>query len=100
MLVMETRELLTSPVFLTTLMGLIFMRTNFGELKILHFARIYFRELAMLRIFVNTNLPNQPYWDISPVLIFENRLFSVFCGYLFSRIGLPQTFREDLISRI
>ena len=86
------------------------MELIFASSKILHFARTYFREWAvlqflariyfccksaMLRIFVNTN-----YWDILRVLIFANRLFSVFRGYLFSRIGLPQTFREDLISRI
>ena len=31
--------------------------------------------------------------------MFENRLFSVLRGYFFSRIGRPQTFREDLILR-
>ena len=79
-----------------------FARTYFREWAVLQFfTRIYFRESAMLRIFVNIPIfTNQPYWDILRVLIFANRLFSVFRGYLFWRIRLPQTFREDLISRI
>ena len=71
-------------------MGLIFARTNFRELE--NFA---FRESAMLRIFVNTNFHESVILRyFASTYICESIVFS------FSRIGLTQTFREDLISRI
>ena len=86
---------------------------NFRELKNFAFREdlsrmsrfTIFREILLSPIgnaenYRKYNSTNQPCWDISRVLIFVNRLFSVFWGYLFSRNGLPQTFREDLISRI
>ena len=50
----------------------------------------------MLRIFVNTNFHESA---ILRYFASTYRLFSVFRGYLFSRIGLLQTFREDLIRK-
>ena len=76
-------------------MGLIFARTNFREWAVLQFfARIYFRKSAMLRIFVNTNFHEFILTYFASTYIWESTVFS------FSRISLPQTLREDLISRI